>query len=593
MSIRPLFLQHDRSPASRNCSPQAASDFRPVERAKELSATQGLGASIWLTWVAMLAVAFATLVASIASGQNPNSGYDSIKMHAKLEDEAVVKSVAMAAKNYATTGQGDPRLANGYFSVYIPAKMTAPDGIKYITELVDETNNLLLRAQRSNRPQVAQQLTLYIFNGMKKVAEGNYHPAARINAALVLARLDRRPANPANRTPPVPLPQTLPIMISLYENESNADGIRAAALQGLHRQVTLGFPQITPEDRTKITAMMTSLLDSPAPEGRPADAHAFLQRYAVDILDVLRANEDKSLGTKLISISTEPSNPDLIALYSASRLAALGPEMKGQVKEPKKVLDSWAKRVLGAFEGELARLDDYLKKPESIRSQPVKPETFLEKKKTETAATPASRTGMMGEMDMEMGYDMDMDMMPDMDEMDMGMSEMDMMSMMMMGGGRRATEKPQPPEVLATRKRLNKVLQQVQLGVTGKPTAGVPTRDPGGILASVPDDQKQVIEDWVTQLETVITELNDKTLDDEKKFREGLVTQVEALRELAGIEAEAEPDVDSNIPGDFAPVDPLAGLNPVAPAPPGQPGADDPAPAKAPANNVPNEFVTP
>jgi hypothetical protein len=591
MSIRPLFLQHDRSPASPTGSPHEASDSQPVERVKALSAGQPLGASIWWTWVVMLVVAFATLVGSIAWGQNPNSGYDSIPMHPKLQDEAVVKSVASAAKTYATTGQGNARLANGYFSVYVPAKMTAPDGIKYITELVDEMTNLLLRAQRSNRPQIAQELTVYIFNGMKKVAEGNYHPAARINAALVLARLDRRPANSANRTPPVPLPEALPILISLYENESNADGIRAAALQGLHRHVTLGFPQISPENRTKINSMMTSLLDSPAPQGRPVDAHAYLQRYAVDILDFLRANEDKSLGTKLISISTEPSNHDLIALYSASRLAALGPEMQGQVKEPKKVLDSWAKRVLGSFEGELARLDDYLKKPESARSQPVKPETFLEKKKTETA-TPTARAGMMNEMDMEMGYDMDM-MMPDMDDMDMGMTDMDMMSMMMMGRGGRPTEKPQPPQVLATRKRLNKVLQQVQLGVTGKPTAGLPTRNPGGILASVPDDQKQVVEDWVTQLETIITELNDKTLDDEKKFREGLVTQIEALRELAGVEAEVEPGVESGMPGDLAPVDPLAGFNPVAPVAPGQPGAADAAPANAPANNVPNEFVTP
>ncbi len=93
--------------------------------------------------------------------------------------------------------------------------------------------------------------------------------------------------------------------------------------------------------------MMTSLLESPAPAGRPTDAHAYLQRYAVDILDVLRAKEDKSLGTKLISISTEPTNPDLIALYSASRLATMGPELQGQVQAPKKVLDSWSKRVLG------------------------------------------------------------------------------------------------------------------------------------------------------------------------------------------------------------------------------------------------------
>ena len=62
----------------------------------------------------------------------------------------------------------------------------------------------------------------------------------------------------------------------------------------------------------------------------------------------------------------------------------MGPELQGQVQAPKKVLDSWSKRVLAAFESELARLDG-LERPPADRTQPVKPETLLEKKTTETA----------------------------------------------------------------------------------------------------------------------------------------------------------------------------------------------------------------
>ena len=81
---------------------------------------------------------------------------------------------------------------------------------EHITSLVDETNTLLLRAERSNRTQVWQQLTQIVFNAMKTVAEGNHHPAARINAALILSRLDRLAANNQTRSPPVPLIQTYP-----------------------------------------------------------------------------------------------------------------------------------------------------------------------------------------------------------------------------------------------------------------------------------------------------------------------------------------------------------------------------------------------
>lgn len=523
-------------------------------------------------WVLLLIVAIVAMLVSRASAQQGNFPYQSIPMHPKLTDEAIVKQVESATKSYASTGSGDPRIPAGYFSAYVPAKMTAPDGLKYISDIVKETNSLLSRAQRSTKPQVGQQMTKFIYDGMKVVAEGDYHPAARINAILILGRLDGQPADVSTRTPPKPLLQTLPIMIALYENESNVDGVRAAALQGLHRHVSYGFPQITPADRAKISAMMTSLLESSAPSGRSANAHAYLQRFAVDILDTLRAKDDKALGTKLISISTAPTSPDLIALYSASRLATMGPELQGQVTAPKAVLDSWSRRVLAAFEGELARFDA-MKKPEADRSQPVKPESLLEKKTTETTATAQARMGSMDDSSMDMGYSMDA-MMPDMEDR---MSDaIDMDSMMMMPGSR-VVEKPQPPEIIATRQRLNSVLQQVHLGVTGQPTAGLP-RTSGGILASVAPEQKKIIEDWVAEMETVVTTLNDKTLDDEKKFLESLVAQVEVLREIAGVEDEAP--ADAGLPDDLTPVDPSAEVAPVEPA----------APA---ANNVLDDLVSP
>ena len=139
-----------------------------------------------MIWVVLLVVAFLTLMVSRVSAQQANFPYDSLPMHPKLQDEAVVRSVEAQTKSFATTGSGDPRMANGYFTAYVPAKMTAPDGIKYISDLAKETNTLLARAQRSNKPQVAAQLTKYVYDGMKKVAEGNYHPAARINAMLIL-----------------------------------------------------------------------------------------------------------------------------------------------------------------------------------------------------------------------------------------------------------------------------------------------------------------------------------------------------------------------------------------------------------------------
>ncbi|MEC7680673.1 MAG: hypothetical protein VX694_15485 [Planctomycetota bacterium] len=514
-------------------------------------------------------------MASRASGQAAFP-YDSVAMPEGLKDEAVVRRVEGIAKSFATTGNGDQAMVNGYFKVYVPAKMTAPDGIKDLTAVTQEAANLLVRAQRSNNQAVIQRITLLLLESMKGVAEGNYHPAARINAILLLSRLDRQLANPATKTPPLPLEQTLPILLSLYQDANNVDGVRAAALHGIHRHVRFGFPGIDAESRGTITQEMTSLLNAPAPAGRNAKAHAYLQRFAVDILDLVRPAEDNSLGTQLVSISADSSRPDLIALYSAARSGAYGASMPGEVAEPKKVLNSWGQRVLHAFQSEIDRYDRMQKvKPDS--DQPINPESFLESKAQETSRT-SQGTGMggemeMGGMDMEMemggmgrgsGADMEMDM--DMD-MDMGMD----MMMGGMSGGRGGTTveyKTQPAEVLATRKKLNYILQQVQLGMTGYPTAGIPPQNAGGLLVSAAPEQKLTVEKWVTALEGVITVLNDASLDDMDKFREGIEEQIVVLQDLVGGEI-AEIPVD--LPDELTPANPLAEIgggvaNPVAPA---------------------------
>ena len=90
--------------------------------------------------------------------------------------------------------------------------------------------------------------------------------------------------------------------------------------------------------------------------------------------------------------------------------------------------------------------------------------------------------------------------------------------------------------MLASRRHLNHVLQQVHLGVTGSPKAGKP-RQPGGLLAAVDDAEKAAINNWVSQIEGVITAMNDEFLEDRKKFMEAITEQLVVLEMLAGDQA--------------------------------------------------------
>lgn len=607
MSTQPLANPHatGRHEHPANQVERTSSDRNPVAAAA-IRGDQSAKSQFGIFLILLFAFVAGILMASNASGQAAFP-YDSVEMPQALNDDAVVRRVEGIAKSFASTGKGDQAMVNGYFKVYIPAKMTAPDGVKEISTVAAEVSALLVRAQRSSNQQVAQQISLYLLQSMKGLAEGNYHPAARINAILLLTRLDRQPANPSTKTPPVPLQQTLPILLGLYQDNNNVDGVRAAALHGILRHVRLGFPQIDQATRATITQAMTSLLTSPAPAGRNAKAHAYLQRFAVDILDILREPADNSLGVQLVSISSDSTRPDLIALYSAARSGAYGPTMQGEVTEPRKVLNSWGRRVLNAFESEIQRYDQMEKvKPDT--SQPVNPESFLETKKQESSRS----RGTGGDMGMGMGGQMDdqAGMMDGMDGSGMGMGmggdmDMDMDMGMGMGGygsgtGPTVEANPQPAEVIATRKKLNYVLQQVQLGMTGYPVAGMPTKTPGGLLASVVPDQKLTVEEWVLTLEGVITVLNDRSLDDLEKFREGIEEQIVVLQDLVG--AEISDPAANQVPDELTPVDPLAGATTpatngnAASAPPVNNAGANPAvnaPGNAPGNAPANADANP
>jgi hypothetical protein len=89
-------------------------------------------------------------------------------------------------------------------------------------------------------------------------------------------------------------------------------------LQGLLRHVELGAVT-DPQHKTGIAGLMLKLAESQPPAGRSPEAHAFLQRYAVRILNNL-ANPSVTPKTAetLVSLSTTAEQPNLIAAFAAS-----------------------------------------------------------------------------------------------------------------------------------------------------------------------------------------------------------------------------------------------------------------------------------
>ena len=546
--------------------------------------------------LAMLVTVAALCIWAVqASGQEgaeaAGAGYDSIPMNEKLANDTkgtLEKAVISAAKAFSSGSRADINYVKAFFQLYMPAKMTGPMASKGLTPLMRDVNDCLSRSHRARDVNVRQTVANVLFQQMTKIANGNYHPNARINAVLVLGRLDTAPADLASRRPPTPYLAVLKTLLSLYGDESNVEGLRVAALVGIHRHVNYGFQQIQAPQVAEIKAQMTKLLDSETPINRTDSVHAYLQRYAVDILQKLGQSEeeDKQLGVKLIGISKAPEKPELIALYSASKIGTFGEKLKGQVADPEDVLQQWARLAHDAFQSEVNRLNA-LKRTGPTPNQPIKPEDVLQPKvtKDDSGGGIGGSGGPddfdeggdgelgMGGMGMEpgeggYGEDPDEGMEDDIFEGFGGAT----------GVGQTPEYKPQPAEVIGSRRYLNKVLQQLKLGATGSRSKGMPREDKkGGLMLCVADDEEkaEVVKIWAEKMEEVLTALNQEELEDRKAYIAGVEEQVEVLAELADIDA-----VDAGGNDKKAKADPFfSGDNALVPAD-GKPADGKPADGK-------------
>ncbi len=507
-------------------------------------------------------IAFGVVAIMTSTAWGQAKRYKTVPLNKKLEEPATMKRMEYAAKAFSTARDlslvKDANVAKYYFSTYIPAKITQPDSVDKINELMEVARTRMISSQRSGNPG-ARQIMGSLYTGLKPIAQGDFSPPARIAAISFLSRMDVTPANISKRTGPVPLPYIPADFMPIYLDEKSSEGVRAAALQGLHRYVRYAGPALKEPIRGQLVLAMQTLLKAEPPEGRDEAVHAYLQRFAVDILADLRQAADPVLGKTLVSISSKTENHDLIALHSAAQLGAMSADLKGSVGSTSDLLSSWSVRAMRSFQYEIARLNA-LERPQPVSAQPKTPDSIASARKDDepkkkTALGMGSYDGMdMDEEMQEMGGGGSMQAYDGMSEMD----EMDEMEMMMGGAfgglGGVVEANPQPPEVLTSRRKLNYVLQQLHRGVSGSGVRGTP-KTAGGLLAAVEAGDKPLVQDWLEKMEEVVTALNDPALDQRDSYIEALDAQVTALKDIAGPAAvAASEEIAIKLPGISGPV---------------------------------------
>ena len=126
---------------------------------------------------------------------------------------------------------------------------------------------------------------------MTKIVRGNFYPAVRYNAMLIIANLNQvEMPTTGQRTPPIPLISALKVMVDELQNDQQSDAVHLAAWIGVLRHAELNrINQRIPLEGVKVIRdIASSLLTQKNPAaGRSVSGHVWMQRRATEVLAAL------------------------------------------------------------------------------------------------------------------------------------------------------------------------------------------------------------------------------------------------------------------------------------------------------------------
>jgi len=197
-----------------------------------------------------------------------------------------------------------------------------PENRSKLPELRRKLCNNLRTCGTGGRPsQVHEHLNAITLQYAKGMATGNFHPATRVNAMLMIGQLNAKEA-PSISVPPDPLPAALPVLVAAVADEKQIDAVKVAAMVGIFRHAELGAIS-SPSAQTAVLKAVVALLNAPRPAGRSAAGDAWMRRQAARILATLRIGNSSAVVAALAKTVADKRLPLSTRCAAAEALGRL------------------------------------------------------------------------------------------------------------------------------------------------------------------------------------------------------------------------------------------------------------------------------
>jgi len=213
---------------------------------------------------------------------------------------------------------GEEDVFDAYYRRYFLPRWTQPANRASLPSLRKDLRNNLMSA-RTGPPH--SRLNAIVLDYLGKMAAANVHPAARVNAMLMIGELNEvEPIRAGDN--PTPLPAALPVLLANLEDDGQIDPAKVAALVGIIRHAQFG--RLSPEASSAIQRTMVQLAGSPGAPARSVEGHGWMRAQAAKALGLLRLTGENGVVPRILATLVAEDQLDmLVRCHAAGALGQL------------------------------------------------------------------------------------------------------------------------------------------------------------------------------------------------------------------------------------------------------------------------------
>jgi hypothetical protein len=208
-----------------------------------------------------------------------------------------------------------------YYKTYALARWTQAGTLGSLQSYRKDLINNLKQAKSG---EVHDYLNKLVLEYMTKLAKGNYHPAVRVNAMLMIGDLNS--TDGMLPTQDIPWNDAMPVLLEAVGDANQIAPVKVAAMVGINRHVTAAQnnTQIQLSSPSQISSTLVKLLGGADAADTWDDGQVWLRRQAMDVLGLLGSlGANNQLSKLLASYAGAVKMPLRLRLGAANALGKL------------------------------------------------------------------------------------------------------------------------------------------------------------------------------------------------------------------------------------------------------------------------------